>query len=584
MPLLQGSPVAPPNPTLPIPVLQGRSVDPSIAQLNTLPAHSEELLFFQGKLEDIPTTGPIIGIDLGTTNSCCAIVENERPRVIPSRFGYNTIPSVISFTPDHEIMIGHPAKSQMMLNPRSTIYGSKRLIGRKYRSRIVQIIKDRFLYNIVEDPHGESAVYVDNKIFSLQQISALILSEIREIAQNHLGQPVHRAVISVPAHYNDHQRQAVRQAGLMAGLRVERIVNEPTAAALAHGFGRGLKQRLFIYDLGGGTFDASILEVDDDIFEVVSTGGNTFLGGVDFDNILIDHVIRDFYRKTKIDLRGDAVQMQRVRDACEKAKCDLSAEKRVQIQIPYLLQQQGQPIHLDVEITRDTLNRLIKGLVDETLRVCEAVMKARDLKREDIDEILLVGGMTRMPYIHERLTAFFGKTPHRGIHPDEAVAIGTALLAHSFGRKNALRLIDVLALPIGIGLPGGRFHTVIQANTPLPFQKTFVSATTKDHQTSLEIPIFQGESENALENEFLGSLRISQIPPAPKGQIRFELGFALNNEGLLTLSSKNLQTGHTESVTLATQNTPDEIRQQLDAAAPSHTPFAAYQPAPWPPS
>ncbi|MCK6509241.1 Hsp70 family protein [Myxococcota bacterium] len=578
------SPTNTPSGTMPMPTLQGQAVNPTMMQFASLSSHREELLFFQGKIEDIPLTGPIIGIDLGTTNSCCAIVEEGRPKVIPSRFGYNTIPSIVAFSDEHELLIGHPAKNQMMLNPRNTVYGAKRLIGRKYRSRIVQLIKDRFLYSIVETSEGGSAVYIDQKTFTLEQISALILAEIRDIAQEYLHQPVHRAVISVPAHYNDQQRQAVRDAGLLAGLRVERIVNEPTAAALAYGFGRGIQQRLLVYDLGGGTFDASVLEVDKDVFEVISTGGNTFLGGVDFDNILIDHVIRDFYRETQIDLRNDPIQMQRVRDACEKAKCDLSMEKRTRINIPYLLQRGGKPIHLEQEITRDALNSLVKGLVEETLRVCEAVMKARELKKEDIDEVLLVGGMTRMPLIHERLTAYFGKPPHRNVHPDEAVAIGTALLAHSFGKKNAVRLIDVLALPIGIGLPGGRFVPVIAANTPLPFEKNFVTATTRDNQTVLDLPIFQGESQNALENEYLGTLHLAGIQPAPKGVHKVELQFKLSNECLLTLRATNLQSGQSESVVLSTKDTPDELSRQLNAPKPESSPLPAHQrPLPWPP-
>lgn len=534
-------------------------------------AEKRNLPLFYGKESDIPNSGPIIGIDLGTTNSCCAIVENTRPRVIPSRYGYNTIPSIVAYDERKNLLVGHPGKSQMLLNPHNTVYGSKRLVGRKYHSPIVQIIKNRFHYDIVESGGGDAGVEIAGQGFSLQEISALILAEIREIAQGYLQQPVYRAVISVPAYYNDNQRQAVRFAGLLAGLRVERIVNEPTAAALAYGFGRGLEQRLLVYDLGGGTFDASLLHIHHDIYEVLSTGGNTFLGGVDFDNRLIDFVLKQFEQEHQIDLRDDAVKMQRVKDAVEKMKCDLSTEVKADLVVPYIAVKDGKPIDIRQTIRREQLEQLTGDLVEETIRVCEEVLKAQGFNAQELDEVILVGGQTRMPLIHKRLEEHFGKPPHRNIHPDEAVALGTALLAYSFGRSDQLRLIDVLAMSIGVGLPGGRFKPIVQRNTKLPFQKNYTIATTRDNQTELDIVIFQGESSHVRENEYLGTLSLKNIQPAPKGTSRFEIRFHLNNECILTVTAINVQTGERQEVVLSTKHTPEELNQKLDIPNTANT-------------
>lgn len=541
------------------------------------------LPLFYGSEDEIPATGPIIGIDLGTTNSCCAIVENNRPGVIPSRYGYNTIPSIVAHDERGNLLVGHPAKSQMLLNPHNTVYGSKRLVGRKYHSPIVQIIKNRFHYHIIETDSGDAGVELSHHPYTLQEVSALILHEIREIAQNYLQQPVYRAVISVPAYYNDNQRQAVRYAGLLAGLRVERIVNEPTAAALAYGFGRGLEQRLLVYDLGGGTFDASVLHIHNDIYEVLSTGGNTFLGGVDFDNRLIDYVVEHFTRQHGVELRDDAVKMQRIKDAAEKAKCDLSLEESTTLIVPYIATKRGQPLDIKMVITRDQLNLLVEDLVEETIRVCDEVLQAQGMTPRDIDEVILVGGQTRMPLIHERLTQHFGKPPHRNVHPDEAVAVGTSLLAFSFGRSDQVRLIDVLAMSIGVGLPGGRFKPIIPRNTKLPFHKTYTIGTTRDHQTELDIVIFQGEDEHVTENEYLGTLSLKHIPPAPKGQVRFEIRFQLNNESLLTVSARNLVTNEVQEVVMNTQDSPQDVRQKLEMPEPVGNPGGSVVPPPLPP-
>lgn len=561
---------ATPRTTAPMPPSRTGGAAPAQA-FQAAPAktsYRDHLPLFFGSEEEIPNTGPIIGIDLGTTNSCCAIVENNRPGVIPSRYGYNTIPSIVAHDERGNLLVGHPAKSQMLLNPHNTVYGSKRLVGRKFHSPIVQIIKSRFHYNIIESERGDAGVELSDEPYNLQEVSALILHEIREIAQNHLQQPVYRAVISVPAYYNDNQRQAVRKAGLLAGLRVERIVNEPTAAALAYGFGRGLEQRLLVYDLGGGTFDASVLHIHHDIYEVLSTGGNTFLGGVDFDNRLIDYVVEHFTRQHGVEVRDDPVKMQRIKDAVEKAKCDLSMEDATALLVPYIAVKNGQPLDIKMTLTRQHLDLLVEDLVEETIRVCDEVMQAQALTPQDIDEVILVGGQTRMPLIHKRLTEHFGKPPHRNVHPDEAVAIGTSLLAYSFGRSDQIRLIDVLAMSIGVGLPGGRFKPIIPRNTKLPFHKMYTIGTTRDNQSELDIVIFQGENDHVSENEYLGTLSLNNIPPAPKGQVRFEIKFQLNNESLLTVTARNTLTNEVHEVVMTTQDTPQDLQRKLDISEP----------------
>ncbi len=563
-----------PTTSAPSPKPAAPSPTPVPPKLPTKPkairARERGIPLFYGSEEDLPDSGPIIGIDLGTTNSCCAIVENNKPRVIQSRFGYNTIPSIVAYDERGNLLIGHPAKSQMMLNPHNTVYGSKRLVGRKYHSPIVQIIKNRFLYEIIECENGDSGVRVENTDFTLQEISALILSEIKEIAQGYLEVPVSRAVVSVPAYYNDNQRQAVRQAGLMAGLRVERIVNEPTSAALAYGFGRGLNQKLLVYDLGGGTFDASVLQVRNDVYEVISTGGNTFLGGVDFDNRLIDYVLDRFYEEHNINLRHDAVKMQRIKDAVEKAKCDLSHEETTELIIPYIDLKDGQPLDINLTLTRELLNSLVEDLVEETIRVCDAVLSAQGLTPDDIDEVLLVGGQTRMPLIHKRISEHFKRTPQKSVHPDEAVALGTAILAYSFGQSGLVKLVDVLAMSIGIGLPGGRFKPVAPRNHKLPFEKHYTISTTRDNQTELEIVIFQGESNMIADNEYLGTMRLDNIKPAPRGHAKFDISFKLDTECILTVTAKDLQTGEVKELVLSTMDTPEELRQKLDIPEKKH--------------
>ncbi len=518
---------------------------------------------FEEPKEEPKRAGPIIGIDLGTTNSCAAYVRSQKPEVLKSREGYNTVPSIIALNARGRIVVGHPAKGQMLTNPRQTVYGAKRLVGRQYESPIVQQIKDRFHYEIAPGQNGEAAVKLGDRIYTLQQISALILREVREIAQNQIGQPISRAVITVPAYYNDNQRQAVREAGRLAGLYVERILNEPTAAALAYAYGRKLHQRVLVYDLGGGTFDASVLELQDTVYEVLSTGGDTFLGGIDFDNAIVGHLLEEFEKKTGRKFEGDRVAMQRITDAAERAKCALSERQEQRIHVPFITLIDNQPYDLDVTLTREKLIALTERLVDRTIDVCKEVLAAKNLKPSDIDEVILVGGQSRFPLVHQKVQAFFGKPPSKSVHPDEAVALGAALLAHSLGQLEGVVLIDVLPMAIGVGLPGGRFKPVLERNTSLPATKSYMLATTRDNQTELELTIFQGDHERAQDNEYLGTLMLSGLPKGRRGTVRIGVTFEVNNECLLKVTAKELSTGREVTSTFSTRDTPEAVKQRI---------------------
>jgi molecular chaperone DnaK len=545
------APASPPQAATPAPVVA--STGPAVP--NAPP--------FEPPKEEPRREGPIIGIDLGTTNSCSAYVKSGRPAVLQSREGHNTVPSILALNTRGKMVVGHPAKGQMLTNPRQTVYGAKRLVGRAYDSPIVQHIKDRFHYEVAPGENGEAAVRLGNRIFSLQQISALILREVRELAQNQLGQPVSRAVITVPAYYNDNQRQAVREAGHLAGLYVERILNEPTAAALAYGYGRKLNQRILVYDLGGGTFDASVLELNDTVYEVVSTGGDTFLGGIDFDNAIVEYLLEEFGKQTGKVFQGDRVAMQRIHDAAERAKCALSERTDMRIHVAFVTMIDNKPYDLDVTLTRKKLIELTEKLVDRTLEVCDEVLKAKGLTPQDIQEVVLVGGQSRFPLVHEKITQFFGKPPTKNVHPDEAVALGASLLAHSLGQKEGVTLIDVLPLAIGVGLPGGRFKPVLERNTALPTTKTYTLSTSRDNQAELEVSIFQGESDRIGENEYLGTLKLTGLPKRPRGEVRVTVTFEVSNESLLKVTAKENVTGREISSTFTTRDTPEAVKARL---------------------
>ncbi|GAC1336382.1 MAG: hypothetical protein NVSMB23_01070 [Myxococcales bacterium] len=515
--------------------------------------------------------GPIIGIDLGTTNSCAAVVQKGKPLVIPSREGYNTIPSIVAVNDKGKTMVGHPAKGQMLTNPRNTVFGAKRLIGRAFDSTVVTELAGRFPYRIVAGIRGEAAVQLGDQQLSLQKISSMVLSEVRDIAQHYLKTPVSRAVITVPAYYNDNQRQAVRHAGALAGLFVERILNEPTAAALAFAHGRKLDERILVYDLGGGTFDASVLEMHGNVHEVISTGGDTFLGGTDFDKVIVDHLLRGFKDQHGIEFPGDRVALQRVTDAAERAKIALSESTEYEVRVPFVAMVADKPYDLVQTLKRDELVQLTEHLVARTLTVCGEVLSARGLKPSDIDEVLLVGGQSRMPLVRDRVRGFFDREPSRAVHPDEAVALGAALLARSLDSADAdgVVLIDVLPMSIGVGLPGGRFKKVVDRNTRLPHQRRLSIATSKDDQAQLEISVFQGENERAQDNEYLGTLVVPDLPRGPRGSISFSIEFALSPECLLTVSAVDRKSGLAASATFSTQDTPADVRKKLDADSPS---------------
>ena len=509
--------------------------------------------------------GRIVGIDLGTTNSAAAVVKEGKPFIIPSREGYNTIPSVVALNDKGNMIVGHQARGQLLINPRNTVYGFKRLVGRQYKSPVVTDLVGRFSYEIAEGLRGEASVKLGEKIFSLQKISSLVLSEVKELAERWLGEPVSRAVITVPAYYNDNQRQAVRAAGALAGLEVERIVNEPTAAAIAFAHGRKLEERVLVYDLGGGTFDTSVLQLHGSVYEVISTAGDTFLGGVDFDKALVTELLERFKKKHGIDFTGDRVAYQRINDAAERAKIALSERLSTPVKVPFVCMVSDKPYDVDETISRGEFEKLTASLVDRTLRVCDDVLTNCGLKPADIGEVLLVGGQSRMPLVRQKIREFFGREPSKAVHPDEAVALGAALLADSIqtGEIGGIVLMDVLPMSIGVGMPGGRFKKVVERNTPLPHRKTHSVWTSQDRQKMLEIPIFQGENSKADQNEYLGTLVVADLPPGNKGDVVFDVIFNISAESLLTVTAEERGTARSVTATFSTQDTPEAVRRRI---------------------
>ncbi len=505
----------------------------------------------------------VIGIDLGTTNSCASVVIDGKPRVIPSRKGYRTIPSIVAYDKNGRLLVGHAAKDQQEINPTNTIYGSKRLIGRPFSSPAIRQMRDRFHYEIIEGPKHEAAVRIRGRPFSLQQVAAFILSEMRDIARDLLGEEVNRAVITVPAYYNENQRQAVREAGMLAGLHVERIVNEPTAAALAFGYNRGLDQRVLIFDLGGGTFDATALEMTENIYEVVATGGDTFLGGVDFDNQLVDFLLQSFVSEVGLVPGLDRSAMQRLRDASEQAKCWLSEKEQTIVRLPFFATVDNTPKDLELRVTRAQLEGLVGPLVERTMQVALDVLGRAGWRPDQLDNLILVGGQSRMPLIWRRIREVFGKEPNKGVHPDEAVAIGAALLAESEGKIDSVVLIDVLPMSIGLGVPGGAFLPVLQAGTSLPATKSYNISTFRENQKVIELLVFQGESDRVVNDEYLGTLIISGIPPGPKGLVRIDITFSLDQECLLKVSARDLTNSRPLDARLVSNDTEHSIREKL---------------------
>ncbi|NOK14380.1 Hsp70 family protein [Corallococcus exercitus] len=503
----------------------------------------------------------IVGIDLGTTNTLVASVRNRIPKIVPTDRGNLILPSVVALSSKNDLLVGGVAKDQMVTNPKNTLWGTKRLIGRKYHSKAVEDLKGYFPYDIVEDPNGDAAVTMGGKLYTLPQISSFVLSQLKTIAEQFLGGPIDAAVISVPAYYNDNQRNAVKEAGRLAGFDVKRIVNEPTAAALAYGFNRGLDQKVLVYDLGGGTFDVSVLHLAGNVFEVLATGGDSFLGGADFDNRIMEYVLERFRDETKVDLTESPIALQRIKNAAEAAKIDLTLIPNVVIDLPYIEERKGKPMDLRIPLTREYLNNLTGDLVDRTFDICDRVLAEKGISRSEIDEIILVGGQSRMPLVQQKIQAHFGKAPRKGVHPDECVALGAALLGDSLGSIDAVTLLDALSMPIGYAMPNGRVKRIIEKNSLIPMVKSFrLPPPQQPGSPFIELDIYQGDSDLMVDNEYLGTVR---VPAAAAGR---KIDFRLTEECLLQVQVEDAS-GMSRKVDLATRDTPEQLKKALQEVA-----------------
>jgi molecular chaperone DnaK len=496
----------------------------------------------------------VIGIDLGTTNSCVAVLEGISATVIANRGGYKTTPSVVALSETGKRLVGHIAKRQAVTNAENTAYAVKRLIGRPWTSPAVQAVKAAVPYGLIEGSHQDVRIRLRDQLFSPAEVSAHILQEMRAIAEEYLGQSVNKAVVTVPAYFNDGQRQATKDAGRIAGLEVIRIINEPTAAALAYGFGRDVEGKVAVFDLGGGTFDVSLLEINNGVFEVVATAGDTFLGGEDYDKRLVDWLVQGFAKENRVDLRSDTMALQRLKDAAEKAKCDLSSVRETEINLPFIISTgKNQAYHLHRVVTRSKLEELTLDLTERTIQICRLTMEDAGIKPRDLAEVVLVGGMTRMPKVQELVAEFFGREPCKGVHPDEVVAMGAAIQGAALIDAAAapdMLLLDVTPHSLGIMVAGGYFHRLIERNTTVPTSKSHVFTTVRDDQTSVKIVVFQGESERAEENELLGEFVLSGLRKAPKGEVEVDVTFEISADGIVGVSAQDLETGTEQHITV----------------------------------